>query len=114
MFITTKFYPGRRDPVVEAERGLRRLGVDRVDLYIVHWLQGGPTWAWEGLEAGRERGFVRSIGVSNFSVGDLDEVLAVAPVPPVVNQVQFSALKYRRELLVAGVEKHPFQDRGVD
>jgi diketogulonate reductase-like aldo/keto reductase len=99
VFITTKFYPGASDPVAEAEQSLRRLGVDQVDLYIIHWPQGGPTWAWRGMERAKERGLAKSIGVSNFSVQDMDEVLAVATVAPVVNQVQFSALKYRRALL---------------
>ncbi|HEX5403367.1 MAG TPA: aldo/keto reductase [Pseudonocardiaceae bacterium] len=99
--ITTKFHPGRRDPAAEAEVSLRRLGVEQVDLYIVHWPQGGPTWAWPGMEQARERGFARSIGVSNFSVRDMDDVLGVATVAPAVNQVQFSVLKYRRALLDA-------------
>ena len=47
----------------------------------------------------RSMGLAKSVGVSNFSVQDMDEVLAVATVAPVVNQVQFSALKYRRALL---------------
>jgi 2,5-diketo-D-gluconate reductase A len=51
VFITTKFHPGRKDPVAEAEKSLRRLGVDQVDLYLVHWPQGGrygPGQAWSG------------------------------------------------------------------
>ena len=56
VFITTKFYPARRDPVAEIEGSLRRLGVDQVDLYIIHWPQNGPTWAWPGMEAAREQG----------------------------------------------------------
>jgi diketogulonate reductase-like aldo/keto reductase len=55
VFITTKFFPRHRDPVAEAEKSLRRLDVDQVDLYIIHWPQGGPTWAWPGMEAARER-----------------------------------------------------------
>ncbi|MBV8947954.1 MAG: aldo/keto reductase, partial [Solirubrobacterales bacterium] len=78
IFITTKFYPRRRDPAAEAERSLRRLGVDQVDLYIIHWPQGGPTWAWPGMEQARERGYTRSIGVSNFDVAELEEVISVA------------------------------------
>ena len=45
VFITTKFYPEHRGPVAAAEQSLRRLGVDQVDLYLVHWPQGGPAWA---------------------------------------------------------------------
>ncbi|HEX4009321.1 MAG TPA: aldo/keto reductase [Solirubrobacteraceae bacterium] len=101
VFITTKFFPRHRDPVAEAENSLRRLGVDQVDLYIIHWPQGGPTWAWPGMEAARERGYARSIGVSNFSLEELDEVRAVAGTPPVINQVQFSPFEYRRALLEA-------------
>jgi 2,5-diketo-D-gluconate reductase A len=101
VFVTTKFHPRRRDPAAEAEGSLRRLGVDHVDLYIVHWPEGGPTWAWPGMERARELGHARSIGVSNFDVAQLQQVLAAASVPPVVNQVQFSPYEYRRALLDA-------------
>jgi diketogulonate reductase-like aldo/keto reductase len=105
VFITTKFYPAREDPEAEAQRSLERLGVDQVDLYIIHWPQGGPTWAWPGMEGARERGYARSIGVSNFSVSELEQVTSVAESRPVVDQVQFSPFKYRRELLGA-CEQH--------
>lgn len=106
IFITTKFYPARRgDPASEAERSLGRLGVDQVDLYIIHWPQGGPTWAWPGMERARERGYARSIGVSNFDVAELQQVTDVGSVPPAVNQVQFSPFEYRRGLLEA-CERH--------
>ena len=101
IFITTKFYPGHRDPVAEAEQSLRKLGVDQVDLYLVHWPQRGPTWAWPGMERARERGLARSIGVSNFSVADLKQVVAAGTVVPAANQVQLSPVWYRRALLDA-------------
>ncbi len=101
VFITTKFYPGRTDPVAEAGQSLRRLGVDQVDLYLVHWPQGGASWAWPGMERARELGYARSVGVSNFSARELDEVMAAGTIPPAVNQVQFGALRYRRALLDA-------------
>ncbi len=101
VFVTTKFYPGSKDPVAEVERSLRRLGVEHVDLYLVHWPEGGATWAWPGMERTRELGLARSIGVSNFSAGELDEVLAAGTIPPAVNQVQFSVVEYRRRLLAA-------------
>ena len=99
VFITTKFFPSRPDPVAEIERSLQRLGVDYVDLYIVHWPAGGPTWAWPGMEQARKLGHARSIGVSNFGTDELQQVLAVATDPPVVDQVQFSPYEYRRDLL---------------
>ena len=105
VFITTKFYPGSKDPVAEARRSLQRLGVDRVDLYIIHWPRGGPTWAWQGMEQAKQQGYTRSIGVSNFSVAELDEVIGVATERPVVNQVQFSPFEYRKALLQACTER---------
>jgi diketogulonate reductase-like aldo/keto reductase len=98
IFITTKFHPGRRDAEDEVQRSLERLGVDSVDLYIIHWPQGGPTWAWDGMQRARDRGYARSIGVSNFSATDLAALAEVADVPPVVNQVQFSPFEFRRSL----------------
>jgi len=104
VFITTKFFPGRKDPVAEARLSLQRLGVDYVDLYIIHWPEGGPTWAWPGMEQARELGYARSIGVSNFGAEDLRRVLAAASVPPAVDQVQFSPYEYRKALLDACLE----------
>jgi diketogulonate reductase-like aldo/keto reductase len=99
VFIATKFDPSRRDPVAELQRSLDRLGLDYVDLYLIHWPARGATWAWPGMERARELGLTRSIGVSNFAARELDQVLAAATTPPVVNQVQFSPFEYRRTLL---------------
>ena len=99
VFITTKFNPSRRDPAAEAERSLGRLGVDAVDLYLVHWPQGGPTRAWPGMERAHQLGYARSIGVSNFDASELDQVVAAATIAPVVNQIQMSPFNYRRALL---------------
>ena len=107
VFITTKFDPAHKNPVAEAERSLRRLGVEHVDLYVIHWPQGGPTWVWPGMERARELGYARSIGVSNFGVAELHQLIATATVAPVVNQVQFSPYEYRKALL------HACQQNGV-
>jgi diketogulonate reductase-like aldo/keto reductase len=107
VFVATKFYPraSSRDPVAELERSLRRLGLDQVDLYLIHWPEGGPTWAWPGMEKALERGLARSIGISNFNVREEDELLAEAGARPVVNQIQFSPFKFRRALLEACEER---------
>jgi diketogulonate reductase-like aldo/keto reductase len=101
VFITTKFFPSRRDPLREATRSIKKLGVDYVDLYLVHWPGGGATWAWPGMEAAREGGYARAIGVSNFDPDELDQVIAGGNVAPVVNQVQFNPSVYRKGLLDA-------------
>jgi 2,5-diketo-D-gluconate reductase A len=101
VFITTKFHPGSGDPVAAAEQSLERLGLDRVDLYIVHWPERDPTWAWPGMERTHELGYARSIGVSNFDVGELQQLLRTATVRPAVDQVQFSPYEYRKALLEA-------------
>ena len=101
IYVTTKFNPGRHDPVAEVEESLRRLGFDYVDLYLVHWPQAGPTWAWPGMERAHELGYARSIGVSNFGVRELEEVATVASVQPVVDQVQLSPFEHRRGVLEA-------------
>jgi 2,5-diketo-D-gluconate reductase A len=107
IFLATKFYPRARsrDPLAEAERSVARLGVEQVDLYLIHWPEGGPTWAWPGMERAHEQGLARSIGISNFDPREIDALLAEASVRPVVNQVQFSVAKYRRALLDACEER---------
>jgi 2,5-diketo-D-gluconate reductase A len=97
--VTTKFFPRRDNPVVELEASLRRLQLDHVDLYIVHWPAGGAARAWPGMERARELGLARSIGVSNYDVDEIAEVVQSADQPPVVNQVQLNPFAYRRRLL---------------
>ena len=101
VFVTTKLASDREDPEAELERSLERLGLDAVDLYLVHTPRGGPRRAWPGMERALDRRLTRSIGISNFSADEVDELLATATVPAAVNQVQFSPFRYRRRLLEA-------------
>jgi 2,5-diketo-D-gluconate reductase A len=101
VFITTKFHPRGNDPVAQAQQSLRRLGLEQIDLYLVHWPEGGPIWAWAGMERARELGLARSIGVSNFSTAELEAVTASGTIRPVVNQIQFNPQHRRRALLDA-------------
>lgn len=101
VFVTTKFDPSRSDPEAELERSLQRLGLERVDLYLVHWPQGGPTRAWPGMERALSRGLTRAIGVSNYDAGELEGVCRKAESPPLVNQIQLSPFQHRRRLLEA-------------
>jgi diketogulonate reductase-like aldo/keto reductase len=99
IFVTTKFATSRSDPEAELERSLERLGLGAVDLYLVHTPRGGPRRAWPAMERALERGLTRSIGISNFSLAEVEALLAAATVKPAVNQVQFSPFRYRRLLL---------------
>jgi diketogulonate reductase-like aldo/keto reductase len=99
VYITTKFAPSRKDPARELERSLKRLGVDFVDLYLVHWPRRGATRPWPGMERAHELGYARSIGVSNYDVTELEQVMAKAAVEPAVNQVRLSPFDFRQELL---------------
>jgi diketogulonate reductase-like aldo/keto reductase len=66
------------------------------------------------MERARELGYARSIGVSNFAVTDLQQVLATATVPSVVNQVQFSPCEYNKALLEACWQKDLAQVDALD
>ncbi len=93
LFVTTKLRGGRkgRDVQAAAARSLERLGLDYVDLYLVHSPFGAGTpeqlrRTWAGMEAVRDSGRARSIGVSNFLRDHLETVLETARIPPAVNQ----------------------------
>ncbi|WP_327636592.1 aldo/keto reductase [Kribbella sp. NBC_00482] len=101
IFLTTKFYPGGKDARVEAEKSLERLGTDYLDLYLIHWPQGGPTWAWPAMEAAVDAGLTKGIGISNFSSAELQELSKIARIQPAANQIQFSPFEYRKDLVAA-------------
>ena len=101
IFVTTKFDPACADPVAEAERSLERLGLDHIDLYLVHWPAGDPLRHWPGMVRAKERGLTRAVGVSNYSADELKAVCSSTAGPPAVNQIQLSPFHHRRGLLDA-------------
>ncbi len=92
VFVTTKI--NRRwhaDAVAGVEGNLVRLGLDHVDLVLIHWPnpdQDLYVRAWEGLITARERGLVRAIGTSNFKPAHLERIVAATGVASEVNQIQ--------------------------
>ena len=76
------------------EASLERLGLDAVDLYLLHWPHELRVESWRVLEALHAEGLAREIGVSNFLVRHLDELLAHASVLPAVNQIELSPFLY--------------------
>jgi diketogulonate reductase-like aldo/keto reductase len=102
VFVTTKLWNADHgyDRTLRAiDASLGRLGLDRVDLYLVHWpverLRGE---SWRAMERILADGKARAIGVSNYTVRHLEELLAKATVPPAVNQVELSPFLQQREL----------------
>lgn len=93
LFVTTKVWNDdmRRGTVVEAFKGsLKKLGLDYVDLYLLHWpVAGTIVPSWQALEKLYASGRVKAIGVSNHMVRHIEELLAVAEVMPAVNQIEF-------------------------
>jgi 2,5-diketo-D-gluconate reductase A len=96
LFVTTKL-PGGGHGVQEAQdslaRSLERLGLDYVDLYLVHWplpRQNCYVDAWRGLISLREQGLARAIGVSNFKPAHVERTVSDTGVIPDVNQIQLN------------------------
>ena len=77
------------------EASLGRLGLDAVDLYLLHWPHELRLESWGVLEQLHAEGLARSIGVSNFLVRHLDELLSRASEPPAVNQIELSPFLFR-------------------
>jgi diketogulonate reductase-like aldo/keto reductase len=96
LFVVSKVYPhnaSRRGVVAACERSLKRLRLDYVDLYLLHWRGEHPlAETVAGFEALRERSRIRHWGVSNFDVADMQELWSVPAGPAcLVNQVYYSA-----------------------
>ena len=100
VFITTKLMPAHIGVEKALTQSLKRLGLDYVDLYLIHWpIPLLYVRQWRELELLRERGVAREVGVSNFGCAQLGALERHGARVPAVNQVQFSPFRYRRRLL---------------
>jgi diketogulonate reductase-like aldo/keto reductase len=82
---------GRQEAIDSIKGSLDLLGIDRIDLQLIHWPNpsvGKYVDTWRGLVEAREQGLVRSIGVSNFTEDQLTELIEETGVVPAVNQVE--------------------------
>ncbi|MDQ1710411.1 MAG: 2,5-diketo-D-gluconate reductase [Frankiaceae bacterium] len=110
VFVTTKFPAellGHEREALEASLGKLRL--EYVDLWLIHWPPGGRAapQTWQEFVAAQERGQARNIGVSNYSLAQITELVSATGVTPVVNQIPWSPRDYDAQL-VAG-----HQERGI-
>ena len=113
VFITTKLPPGRASRArATLSESLIALGTDYVDLWLVHWPPRGraSVLLWREFLSLRDEGLCRSVGVSNYSIAQIDELIAASgggSGRPVVNQIPWSPAQYDPALLAAHA------DRGV-
>lgn len=103
VFITTKVWnpdQGYARTLKAFDASRRKLGVDVVDLYLIHWpIKGMFPDTWKALEKLYADGKVRAIGVSNFLIHHMDALLKGCSVTPAVNQVEFHPLLVQKDLL---------------
>ncbi|MFP3713794.1 aldo/keto reductase [Puerhibacterium sp. TATVAM-FAB25] len=110
LFVTTKLnnaFHAHDDALAAFDRSLEALGLQRVDLFLVHWplpAQGRYTEAWAALEEIYASGRARAIGVSNFQPHHLRRVLAEGTVVPAVNQVEVHPYLAQDEVRAFGAE----------
>lgn len=108
VFITTKLPPanaGRERATIAAS--LAALGLDQVDLWLVHWPPNGEARpdTWRELIAARAEGLTRAIGVSNYSVAQLDELIEATGEAPAVNQIPWSPANHDPDLLTESAKR---------
>jgi diketogulonate reductase-like aldo/keto reductase len=99
IFVTTKLWngdQGYRSALRAFDASLKRLGLDYVDLYLIHWPVTGKRQAsWKALRDIAKSGRAKAVGVSNFTVEHLEELLAGSDTVPAVNQVEFHPFLYK-------------------
>jgi 2,5-diketo-D-gluconate reductase A len=104
LFITTKLWNDRHDgeePHVAIAESLDKLGLEQVDLYLVHWptpARENYVHAWQKMIEIREAGRARSIGVSNHLVPHLERIVEATGVVPAVNQIELHPALTQREI----------------
>lgn len=110
IFVTTKLWnsaQGYESTLGAFEKSLVRLGLDRVDLYLIHWpmpTEGRALDTWRAFEKIHEEGRSRTIGVSNFRVEDLEMLEREAEVLPTVNQIELHPHFPQAELRICHLE----------
>ena len=101
VFVTTKLPPLPGRELETLQQSLNMLGTEWIDLWLIHWTpdEGVGDDLWAALATARERGLARDIGVSNYSLAQIDELVEHSGIAPAVNQIEWSPLLFDREVL---------------
>lgn len=112
LFVTSKVWNadlGYESTITAYETSLSKLGLDYLDLYLIHWpVEGKYKEAWRALENLYKEGRVKAIGVSNFQIHHLEDLMKDAEIKPVINQVEYHPRLTQKELQ-AFCQKHDIQ-----
>ena len=112
LFVTSKVWNadlGYESTIAAYETSLKKLGLDYLDLYLIHWpVAGKYKEAWRALETLYKEGRVKAIGVSNFHVHHLEDILKDAEIKPMVNQVEYHPRLAQKEVR-AFCQEHSIQ-----
>ncbi len=99
VFVTTKLPPDNADRVrATIEESLDQLGLDHLDLWLVHWPPNGEARpdVWEQVVQAQTDGLTRAVGVSNYSLAQIDELIQATGTTPAVNQIKWSPAEFDR------------------
>ncbi len=101
IFVTTKLLPHDfGNPEEALDESLRRLHLEYVDLYLIHWpIPLMSESVWRAMEKLYENKKTRAIGVSNYGIGDIEKLLEYARIHPAVDQIRFSPFDFEQEIL---------------
>ncbi|RDU22397.1 aldo/keto reductase [Anaerosacchariphilus polymeriproducens] len=102
VFITSKVWndqQGYESTLKAFEESLKRLSTEYLDLYLIHWPQKISCETWKALEELYEKGKVRAIGVSNFKIKHLEQLIQSAKIVPMINQVEFHPQLVQEDLM---------------
>jgi diketogulonate reductase-like aldo/keto reductase len=103
LFVTSKVWTadmGYEQTIAAYETSLAKLGLEYLDLYLIHWpVKGKYTETWRALETLYKEGRVKAIGVSNFQIHHLEDVMKNAEIKPMVNQVELHPYLSQQALL---------------
>jgi 2,5-diketo-D-gluconate reductase A len=107
VFVTTKVPPSADDPRTVLETSLQKLGTDHLDLWLIHWTEGDSIHAdlWQVLLEAKEAGRVRDVGVSNYSLDQIDRLTEATGQQPAVNQIEWAPTLYDDEVARGHAER---------